>query len=60
MWSNGVTEPGTPVRSDSPAQPVELMDWTAARREVADIESLGNEDLDKLFDDIVRVYARLN
>ncbi|WOO79310.1 Kinesin-like protein [Vanrija pseudolonga] len=55
MWSNGVTEPGTPVRSDSPAQPVELMDWTAARREVADIESLGNEDLDKLFDDIVKV-----
>ncbi|KAL1410022.1 hypothetical protein Q8F55_004024 [Vanrija albida] len=55
MWSNGVTEPGTPVRADSPAAPVELMDWTAARREVADIESLGNEDLDKLFDDIVKV-----
>lgn len=31
----------------------ELMDWTAARREVAEIESLADEDLDRLFDDIV-------
>ncbi|WVR08515.1 hypothetical protein IAU60_005570 [Kwoniella sp. DSM 27419] len=30
----------------------ELMDWSAARREVADIERLGDQDLDRLFDDI--------
>jgi len=53
MWSvNGNGAPDTPSRSDSPAV-VELMDWTAARREVADIEHLGDQDLDKLFDDIV-------
>jgi kinesin family protein 1 len=54
MWNvngNGsITD--SPSRSDSPAV-VELMDWTAARREVADIEHLGDQDLDKLFDDIV-------
>lgn len=29
------------------------MDWSAARREVANIEKLGDRDLDKLYDDIV-------
>lgn len=56
MWNvngNGSIS-DTPSRSDSPAV-VELMDWTAARREVADIEHLGDQDLDKLFDDIVKV-----
>lgn len=44
---------GTP-RSDSPIKlNDEFMDWTAARREVADIEKLGDQDLDKLYDDIV-------
>jgi kinesin family protein 1 len=44
---------GTP-RSDSPSKlNDEFMDWTAARREVADIEKLGDQDLDKLYDDIV-------
>lgn len=56
MWGNGVNgDPGTPGRSDSPA-PTELMDWTAARREAADIEALGDHDLDKLFDDIVSYF----
>lgn len=46
---------GSPgFRPDSPARGDEMMDWTAARREVADIEKLGDQDLDKLFDDIVR------
>ncbi|GMK54644.1 hypothetical protein CspeluHIS016_0112300 [Cutaneotrichosporon spelunceum] len=55
MWGNAMNgDPGTPGRSDSPA-PTELMDWTAARREAADIEALGDRDLDKLFDDIVKV-----
>jgi kinesin family protein 1 len=36
-----------------PETPSNDMDWTAARREVADIEKLGDQDLDKLFDDIV-------
>ncbi|BEI81426.1 hypothetical protein CcaverHIS002_0205860 [Cutaneotrichosporon cavernicola] len=55
MWGNATNgDPGTPGRSDSPA-PTELMDWTAARREAADIEALGDRDLDKLFDDIVKV-----
>lgn len=31
----------------------DLMDWTAARREAADFNKLGDQDLDKLFDDIV-------
>lgn len=45
---------GSPgFRPDSPARGEEMMDWTAARREVADIEKLGDQDLDKLFDDIV-------
>jgi hypothetical protein len=35
----------------------ENMDWSAARREVADIEKLGDQDLDKLFDDIVSFRA---
>ncbi|TXT11932.1 uncharacterized protein COLE_02342 [Cutaneotrichosporon oleaginosum] len=55
MWGNVTNgDPGTPGRCDSPA-PTELMDWTAARREAADIEALGDRDLDKLFDDIVKV-----
>ena len=39
------------------------MDWSAARREVADIEKLGDQDLERLFDDIasvqpvIRAYA---
>jgi kinesin family protein 1 len=46
---------GSPgFRPDSPAKGEEMMDWTAARREVADIEKLADQDLDKLFDDIVR------
>lgn len=45
---------GTPGRSDSPSKMNdEFMDWSAARREVADIEKLGDQDLDKLYDDIV-------
>lgn len=36
----------------------EFMDWSAARREVADIEKLGDQDLDKLYDDIVSVRPR--
>lgn len=55
MWSINGTADSTPSRSDSPAGQPELMDWTAARREVADIEALGDRDLDKLFDDIVKV-----
>lgn len=54
MWSVNGTD-SAPSRSDSPAGQTELMDWTAARREVADIEALGDRDLDKLFDDIVKV-----
>jgi len=47
---------GTPGRSDSPSKMNdEFMDWSAARREVADIEKLGDQDLDKLYDDIVRL-----
>lgn len=56
MWSvngSGISS-DAPSRSDSPAV-AELMDWTAARREVADIAALGDQDLDKLFDDIVKV-----
>jgi kinesin family protein 1 len=46
--------PGTPGRSDSPSKANdEFMDWSAARREVADIDKLGDQDLDKLYDDIV-------
>jgi kinesin family protein 1 len=42
------------VRPDSSAGGAgEMMDWNAARREMADIEKLGDQDLDKLFDDIV-------
>jgi kinesin family protein 1 len=45
---------GSPgFRPDSPGRVEEMMDWSAARREVADIEKLGDQDLDKLFDDIV-------
>ncbi|WVW80817.1 hypothetical protein I302_102806 [Kwoniella bestiolae CBS 10118] len=45
------------LRPDSPSSrpDAELMDWTAARREVADIEKLGDHDLDRLFDDIVGI-----
>ena len=47
---------GSPrFRPDSPQrQDGEMMDWSAARREVADIEKLGDQDLERLFDDIVR------
>jgi kinesin family protein 1 len=50
---SGEASPG--FRSESPFRGAEgeLMDWSAARREVADIEKLGDQDLDKLFDDIV-------
>lgn len=58
MWGPNGIQPETPSRSDSPAPNAELMDWTAARREVADISALGNEDLDKLFDDIVRWWPQ--
>jgi kinesin family protein 1 len=45
---------GSPgFRPDSPGKVDEMMDWSAARREVADIAKLGDQDLDKLFDDIV-------
>jgi kinesin family protein 1 len=53
---NGLTgSPGMTLsyRPDSPARADEMMDWNAARRERADIEKLGDQDLDKLFDDIV-------
>ncbi|WWD07311.1 hypothetical protein V865_005409 [Kwoniella europaea PYCC6329] len=48
------------MRPDSPSSrpDAELMDWTAARREVADIEKLGDHDLDRLFDDIVKVRTQ--
>jgi kinesin family protein 1 len=36
------------------------MDWSAARREVADIEKLGDQDLDKLFDDLVSRGGKLD
>jgi kinesin family protein 1 len=43
----------TPItRSDTPLRGDE-MDWTAARREMADIEKLGDQDLDQLYDNIV-------
>jgi kinesin family protein 1 len=42
------TRPESPSRMND-----EFMDWSAARREVADIEKLGDQDLDKLYDDIV-------
>nr|XP_019007917.1 kinesin [Kwoniella pini CBS 10737]OCF46698.1 kinesin [Kwoniella pini CBS 10737] len=52
--SPGEARPETPnSRPDA-----ELMDWTAARREVADIEKLGDQDLDRLFDDIVKVRTQ--
>lgn len=49
-------------RSESPAAraDVEYMDWSAARREVADIEKLGDQDLDRLFDDIIKVRNQRN
>lgn len=54
--SDGLAGIAPGLRPDSPSSKVdtELMDWTAARREVADIEKLGDQDLDKLYDDIVR------
>ena len=51
----------TPGKSHSPnghRNEEHFMDWSAARREVADIEKLGDQDLDKLFDDIVRHRCR--
>ncbi|WVQ95660.1 hypothetical protein IAU59_002758 [Kwoniella sp. CBS 9459] len=57
---SGVTgSPGYRPESPSSRPDAELMDWTAARREVADIEKLGDHDLDKLFDDIVKLESRL-
>ncbi|WVQ70657.1 hypothetical protein IAR50_000179 [Cryptococcus sp. DSM 104548] len=55
---DGLTSiPGT--RPDSPSVKAdELMDWSAARREVADIEKLGDQDLDKLYDDILKVRTQ--
>lgn len=51
---------GSPgFRPDSPGRMDEMMDWSAARREVADIEKLGDQDLDKLFDDIVSLDYEL-
>ncbi|OCF33654.1 kinesin [Kwoniella heveanensis BCC8398] len=56
---SGVTgSPGYRPESPSSRPDGELMDWTAARREVADIEKLGDQDLDKLFDDIVKVRTQ--
>jgi kinesin family protein 1 len=45
-------------RPDSPGGrgDAEMMDWVAARREVANIEKMGDHDLDKLFDDVVSSY----
>ncbi|ORY20865.1 P-loop containing nucleoside triphosphate hydrolase protein [Naematelia encephala] len=50
----------TGSRPDSPARvgDGDLMDWSAARREVADIEKLGDQDLDRLFDDIIKVRTQ--
>lgn len=55
---SGEASPG--FRSDSPNGKAEgeLMDWSAARREVADIEKLGDHDLDRLFDDIMKVRTQ--
>ncbi|KAK4688603.1 hypothetical protein P7C73_g1497, partial [Tremellales sp. Uapishka_1] len=46
--------------SESPngRQDLDLMDWSAAKREAADIEKLGDQDLDKLFDDIIKVRTQ--
>jgi kinesin family protein 1 len=54
--------PSPGFRPDSPFRTGEggLMDWSAARREVADIEKLGDQDLDKLFDDIVSRGGKLD
>ena len=59
---NNIVGEGTPGRSDSPYGRTDgdHMDWSAARREVADIEKLGDQDLDKLFDDIVRDRCRVS
>jgi len=53
----GMADGSPGLRPDSPARGDETMDWTAARREVADIEKLGDQDLDKLFDDIVSLTS---
>ncbi|KAL7422898.1 hypothetical protein Q5752_002195 [Cryptotrichosporon argae] len=45
-------------RAKLSGSPLELMDWSAAKREVADIEKMGDQDLDKLFDDIVKVRTQ--
>lgn len=47
------TENFPEAHSDTPLPGDDFMDWSAARREVADIEKLGDQDLDRLFDDIV-------
>ncbi|WVO20454.1 uncharacterized protein IAS62_001751 [Cryptococcus decagattii] len=58
--SDGLAGIAPGLRPDSPSSKVdtELMDWTAARREVADIEKLGDQDLDKLYDDILKVRTQ--
>ncbi|WRT70718.1 uncharacterized protein IL334_007716 [Kwoniella shivajii] len=59
--SVSMDNPSSAYRPDSPSSrpdAAELMDWTAARREVADIERLGDQDLDQLFDDIVKVRTQ--
>jgi kinesin family protein 1 len=50
----GLSEDVTPAsRPGSYGGAEEMMDWSAARREMANIESMEDNDLDKLFDDIV-------
>ena len=50
----GASDPSPNFRPDTPSRgDGEMMDWSAARREVADIEKLGDHDLERLFDDIV-------
>ena len=48
-----ITRSETPLRGDE-------MDWTAARREMADIEKLGDQDLDQLYDNIVSHTSRVS
>lgn len=54
---SGELTPATRPDSISGGGTGEMMDWNAARREMADIEKLGDQDLDKLFDDIVSLEA---
>ncbi|KAK8850531.1 hypothetical protein IAR55_004449 [Kwoniella newhampshirensis] len=52
--------PGYRPESPGSRHDADLMDWTAARREVADIEKLGDQDLGKLFDDIAEESLEAN